>query len=250
MSCSPHATEAGQSLVVVADDLHVAYGSGSRRRFGLEGFSAVFAPGITGLIGPNGAGKSTLLRTACGLLPPVRGTLRLGGMDPKAYVTAHGVGFLPETPPLPAFLTVREFLEGVLPGGRGGALPGGDPPALPGLGALLDRRLDSLSLGQRKKAALAASLLGSPSLLLLDEPTNGLDPMAVRELREVLTGLGRGGTTLIVSSHHLDELQRLADVLVFVRGGRALGSWTRAQTLDGFGSFDGLYEHVFLGRSA
>jgi ABC-2 type transport system ATP-binding protein len=250
MSSPFDVNEAPPGPELVANDLRVAYGRGSGRRFGLDGLSAGFGPGITGLIGPNGAGKSTLLRAACGLLAPAGGVLRMEGEAPSAYVSLHGVGFLPESPPLPGFLTVREFLDGMPPRGGRGACSRDGSRLISGLEPLAARRLDALSLGQRKKVALAAALLGGPRVLLLDEPTNGLDPMAVRELREVLTRLGSAGLTVIVSSHHLDELQRIADALVFVSGGRALGSWTRVEALARFGSFDALYEHSFRGRRA
>lgn len=233
---------------MVARDLTVAYGRRKGPALGLQGFTARFAPGITGLVGPNGAGKSTFLRTSCGLLEPSGGSLTVGGSEPSAFVAAHGVGFLPENPAFPPYLTVKEFLSGLLPAGPELPPQEGDPLGIPGLGSLLARRIEVLSHGQRKKVALAAALSGSPELFLLDEPTNGLDPSAVRELREVLTGLGRKGLTVIVSSHHLDELQRMADALVFVQGGRALGSWTREGALREHGSFDALYENVFLGR--
>ncbi len=233
---------------VVATELVVAYEGGKGPALGLRGLTARFVPGITGLVGPNGAGKSTFLRTVCGLLPPSGGALTLGGREPSAFIAAHGTGFLPENPPLPPYLTVREFLSGVLPGGAPLPGEGDDLLGLPGLGSLLPRRIGVLSHGQRKKVALGAALSGEPWLLLLDEPTNGLDPGAVRELREVLTGLGREGRTVIVSSHHLDELQRMADALVFVRDGQALGAWTRREALEEHGSFDALYEKAFLGR--
>ena len=108
-----------------------------------------------------------------------------------------------------------------------GRPPSPDPIPLDGL---RHRRLDSLSLGQRKRVALAATLLGSPDVTLLDEPTNGLDPLAVRGLREALMVEREQGRNLVVSSHHLDELQRIADVLVFMKGGRAAGTWTRANS--------------------
>jgi len=242
--------KSGPGPSVVAEELVVGYGRGRKTALGLRGFSAGFGPGITALVGPNGAGKSTLLRTACGLLAPSKGSLRVGGMEPGAFASAHGIGFLPEVPPLPGYLTSREFLRGVVPevfallGGNG------DLYGIPGFGSILDKRIATLSLGQKKKVSLAAALSRNPGLLLLDEPTNGLDPLAVQDLREVLSRMGREGMTVIVSSHHLDELQRLADLLVFVEAGKCVGSWTRAEALERFESFDALFEDTFRGRSA
>jgi ABC-2 type transport system ATP-binding protein len=235
---------------MVADNLTVIFGRGRNRTHALDGFAARFGQGITGLVGPNGAGKSTFLRTACGLLSPSGGSLTVGGLSDGGWIARHGAGFLPETPPLRDYLEVGEFLSGLAAGDHGHATdPRSNPldpfELLPGLRALIGKRLGVLSLGQKKKVAMAAALLGATGLLLLDEPTNGLDPSAVRELRDALTELGRRGLTIVVSSHHLDELQRIADALVFVRDGRALGAWTRPVALAEFGSFDNLYERTF-----
>jgi lantibiotic transport system ATP-binding protein len=171
-------------------------------------------------------------------------------MEPGAFVSAQGIGFLPENPPLPGYLTPREFLWGVVPEILALLEEEGSLYGIPGFESILDKRIVTLSLGQRKKVALAAALSRNPGLLLLDEPTNGLDPLVVQDLREGLIRLGREGMTVIVSSHHLDELQRLAEVLVFVDAGRCAGSWTRREALEGFQSFDALFEDVFRGRSA
>lgn len=254
MSLSPaDPLEGGQArptgtVFIEARNLEVGYRSKGSFNPGLKGFSATFGPGITGLIGPNGAGKSTFLRTVCGLLEPRGGELKVGGKNPRAYVETHGVGFLPEVPHFPSFLTVGEFLDGVAGALADGAKPSTDYGYVPGLDLLLDRGVQELSQGQRKKVALGAALMGAPEVVLLDEPTNGLDPVAVRELRELLAELGRQGFTVVVSSHHLDELQRLADALVFVLDGKALGSWSREEALSAFGSLDVLYEQAFFGR--
>lgn len=229
-------------------NLEVGYPSKGAYSLGLKGFSAVFGPGIAGLIGPNGAGKSTFLRAVCGFLPVRAGELKVGGQSPRSYVGTHGLAFLPEVPKFPPFLTVGEFLDGVAAVLADGAKPPADYGYVPGLELLLSRSVQELSLGQRKKVALGAALMGTPKVVLLDEPTNGLDPVAMWELRELLLELGRQGRTVVVSSHHLDELQRLADALVFVRDGKALGSWSREEALGAFGSFDVLYEHAFFGR--
>ena len=232
---------------VVASALVVTYGRRGKSGFGLHGFDATFSPGITGLVGPNGAGKTTFLRTACGLLSPDSGHIEIQGKPPTIYVAESGIGFLPENPELPGYLTVGEFLEGLPP------FEGRQPERNEGarwilrVEELLERSCGALSMGQRKKVALAASLKGSPDVLLLDEPTNGLDPMAVKELRRTLMEERERGITIIVSSHHLDELQRIADALVFVREGELAGAWTRSDALTGFSSLEALFDHVFVG---
>lgn len=233
---------------VRARELVVRYGRGRKAGGGLKGFTADFQPGITGLVGPNGAGKTTFLRAVAGLLPPTSGSLEIHGVEADVYVSRGEIGFLPENPVFPWYLTVEEFLEGLGSGAdaRLREAPGAERAAL--LHGLLNKRLDSLSLGERKKVALSAALLGAPRVLLLDEPTNGLDPTAVRGLRHALMGERERGITVIVSSHHLDELQRIADGLVFLKDGAAEGAWTRDAALAAFGSLEVLFDHVFGGQ--
>lgn len=232
---------------ILAQDLTVDYrGKGSESR-ALRGFETVIRSGITGLVGPNGAGKTTLLRTLVGSLTPTRGFVEIGGESPAAYRTRRGLGFLPETPPLPAFLTVGEFLAGLPvsgpPPGEGAGR--GFPPFLPE--SLRTKRIDSLSMGQRKKVALAAALSGDPEVLLLDEPTNGIDPLGLRELRRILLELRDRGRLLLISSHHLDELLRIADALLFVREGRNVGTWHREPTEGPLPSPESLFDLHFSG---
>ncbi len=245
MNSSSEDTIKVQPTLIRARGVEAGYPSRSGTTLGLRGFTATFGPGITGLLGPNGAGKSTFLRSLCGLLPLRGGSLEVGEKIPGEDLSHGGIGFIPEEPPLPSHLTVAEFLQGL------GALAGFGPPepleaSAPHLVSLGNRPLGELSQGQKKQVALAAALLGRPSLLLLDEPTNGLDPLAVRRFRELLLGVRDRGATIIVSSHHLDELQRIADVLVFLREGRDAGSWTREEALRDFPDLETLFAHVFL----
>lgn len=246
MRSSFESTGRARELQIVAEDLEVGYGKG-KRVSGLRGFSAVFRPGITGLVGPNGAGKTTLLRAISGLLEPHGGHLVIGDADPGTFISRRGIGFLPEVPPLPGYLTGREFLAG-LPGDTlNGRRANGSPTLSLCATDLLSSPIGSLSLGQRKKVALAAALSGDPEVLLLDEPTNGLDPLAIRELREALVEERALGTIILISSHHLDELQRIADALVFVNEGTVAGSWSREEAPHEFRHLETLFHHFFGG---
>jgi ABC-2 type transport system ATP-binding protein len=255
MSSYSRIVEGRGSARVTSRDLVVAYGRTPGSDPGLRGFTADFFQGITGLVGPNGAGKTTFLRSVAGLLSPSSGSLEVHGMNPSAFASTRGIGFLPENPALPDYLTADEFLEGLQDlryrsqAGRDqkrcSAGPDRDFP-FPGRPR---NRLAELSQGQRKRVALSAALLGEPEVLLLDEPTNGLDPWAVRELRGVLRSERRRGTTLIVSSHHLDELHRIADAVVFVAEGTVAGVWARRETLGSFATLEALFEHVVGGGS-
>lgn len=247
MNSSSEGPSSPRGPEVVARGLVVSYGGKTHHHFGLRGFDATFSPGITGLVGPNGAGKTTFLRTVCGLLTPSEGGIEIQGMTPASYVRERGMGFLPESPTLPRHLTVEEFLGGIPPFPVEISKNGAGDPWIQRVEELLDRRCDALSLGQRKKVALAAALKGNPEVLLLDEPTNGLDPLATKALRRTLLEERERGITMIVSSHHLDELQRMADTLVFVNAGGVVGSWTQAEAMREFSSLVSLFDHVMGG---
>ncbi len=192
--------------------------------FRLEVRELVVAPGkVTALVGPNGAGKTTLLHVVAGLLPPDAGTVLVGGRPAESRLREGGIGFCPDSFPPAGRRTLRawagwiaELREGRTPG------PGAIDALAAGLGVtgLLDRPLGRLSRGQAKRAGLLLALVGEPPVVLLDEPTAYLDPDAVVLLRETILGLRERGVTVLVSSHHLDELERIADEAVFLSRGR------------------------------
>ena len=171
---------------------------------------------IVALLGPNGAGKTTTLRMLAGLIGPTSGTVTIDGVQlTRATGTAlrARVGFLTEAPGLWDRLTVRENLRTYA------GLYG-----LVDAEARIDRALDTLALadrastrtaelskGMRQKVALARTLLHEPSILLLDEPTSGLDPEVARSVRQLLDERRQAGCSILVSTHNLDEAERLAD---------------------------------------
>lgn len=203
----------------------------------LAGLCLEIGEGVTGIVGPNGAGKTTLFRVLLGALTPRAGTVRIDDVVPAAYRTRHPIGFLPERPAFAPYLTVRELLYGLA------AVSGPAPTEVTdALAPLLDRRLGSLSLGETRRVEIAAALCGDPDLLLLDEPTNGLDPLAVGWLRTAIERARRRGRAILIASHHLDELQRMVDQVVVLRGGAVAGVWPRATALSEFGSFETLFQ--------
>lgn len=223
---------------VELSDIHAR--PAARAPAALHGLSLAIRDGVVGLIGPNGAGKTTLLRLLLGAVLPLRGRVALDGLAPEAYRSRRPLGFLPEKPALPEWLTVGEFLDGVA------EISSPAPAALlDGVASLRDRRLGQLSLGQHRRVELVAALCGDPDLVLMDEPTNGLDPLAVGLLRDTVLGSRRPGRTIIVSSHHLDELQRVVDAVVLLREGSLRGMWQREAALAEYGSFDHLFHSVF-----
>jgi ABC-2 type transport system ATP-binding protein len=174
------------------------------------------------LLGPNGAGKSTCIRLLQGVLQPTAGQVALLGapVGGPAYREARArTGIVPQAPGMYRDLTTAEYLELARR-----LYGGGDVPRLIealGLGPYADRFLAELSGGYQRRVSLAAALLGEPQLLLLDEPTAGLDPVATREVHDILREAMRGRTTLLCT-HNLAEAEALCDEVVILQTGRVL----------------------------
>jgi ABC-2 type transport system ATP-binding protein len=181
-----------------------------------------FGPGVTGLLGPNGAGKTTLMRAVSGLIQVNQGTVRVGGCDPRHDRSVHRqLALVPEDEAVPNGLTARQLVDYVatLHGAAGG---GAVDHALEevGLTGVADRKVDGFSKGMRQRAKVAASLVTDPQVLILDEPLNGADPVQRNHLIDLFLRLGAGGRTVVVSSHVLHEVERLADRIIVVVNGR------------------------------
>ena len=174
---------------------------------------------VYGLLGPNGAGKSTTLKMICGMLRPTEGQIIFDG-HPWRREDLYEIGSLIEEAPLYPNLTARENLRVRttllgLPEGR-------IDEALEAVG-LTDtgrKRAGRFSMGMRQRLGLALALLARPRLLVLDEPTNGLDPIGIEELRDQIRGFAAAGTTVLVSSHILSEVQQMADSVGIIYRGR------------------------------
>ncbi|HEX8210607.1 MAG TPA: ABC transporter ATP-binding protein [Longimicrobium sp.] len=180
------------------------------------------AAGITGLLGPNGAGKSTLLHMMAGFLAPSAGSVLVEGRpawrNPEAY---RALGLVPEREAVQPFLTAREFVRfnAVMQGVADPA--GATERALEEVDLLgaADRKIGTFSKGMRQRAKVAGALVHDPRILLLDEPFNGMDPGQRLHMMELLRAQADAGRTVLISSHILEELDRLADsVLVLVAG--------------------------------
>lgn len=178
---------------------------------------------FVGLIGHNGAGKSTLLRMLTGLLQPSEGTVELDGVDVSARPreARDKLGAVPERPALYEYLTAREWLEFVadVRGGRDeidGLL---EAMALAGDA---DRLIREFSQGMRRKAALAAALLGHPPVVVLDESLNGLDPPSAARVKALLRERVDEGATVLLSTHVVDTVEKVADRVVMLAHGRVV----------------------------
>lgn len=206
-----------------------------------------------GFLGPNGAGKSTTIRMLCGLLRPDAGQVRIAGCDLAAQPieVKRRIGVLPEETNLYERLTGEEFL---LFAGRMYGLSSAELRArtasLLDLMELTDVRhklIVDYSMGMKKKVALAASLIHRPRVLFLDEPFNGIDPISVRAIRNVMRHLIEHGTTIFISSHVMEVVERLCTRLAVIHQGRIVGEGTltelrsRAQAAS-----DSSLEDIFL----
>jgi len=192
---------------------------------------------ITALLGPNGAGKTTTLRMIATLVAPTHGTARVDGIDCGAEPLAvrARLGVLSDARGLYARLTARENIRYY------GELRGMDRAAIAAaierlaelldLTAILDRRTDGFSQGERMKVAIARTLVHDPPNVMLDEPSNGLDVMTTRKLREVIRALRDAGKCVLFSSHVMQEVSALCDEIVIVARGSVVARGTAEQLL-------------------
>jgi len=180
-------------------------------------------PGVTALLGPNGAGKSTMFRMLCGLARPSKGTVRVLGRDPRLDTDVAGlIGLVPQQEsvfePLTAhaFVTLSARLQG-LPDPEGAATAALETVELDPTDR---RRLPAYSKGMRQRVKVAQALVHDPSVLILDEPLTGLDPRQRAQLVTLFRRLGAEGRCVIVSSHVLDEVERLGSQVLVMSQGR------------------------------
>jgi ABC-2 type transport system ATP-binding protein len=189
--------------------------------------SMTIGPGVTGLLGPNGAGKSTLLHMMAGFLPPSSGRVTIDGAPtwrrPEIYDL---IGLVPEREATYSFLTGREFVEASAKLHR---LPNPKQAAQRALEIVeltesADRKLGTYSKGMRQRAKVACALVHDPAVLLLDEPFNGMDPRQRLHMMDLLKNMAAAGRTVLFSSHILEEVERLSDVVQVVVSGRLAAS--------------------------
>ncbi len=181
---------------------------------------------ICGLLGPNGAGKTTLIRMLTGLIRPTKGDVLIQNQSVVTMreLALKNVGAIVESPIFFPYMTGRDNLRNLarLHGLSKSEISKKVKEVLKivGLESRADEKVRTYSLGMKQRLGIAQSLLGDPELLILDEPANGLDPMGMRELRElILTLKNRYGKTILISSHLLDELQKICDQILIIREG-------------------------------
>ncbi|MFZ0501469.1 MAG: ABC transporter ATP-binding protein [Steroidobacteraceae bacterium] len=175
---------------------------------------------IFGFLGPNGSGKTTTIGMMFGVIRPTRGNISVFGESNRAALARGRMSGTLEQPNLYPYLTGWDNLAVVA------AIKGLDKrliePALAAVEMLEPARrvVKSYSLGMKQRLALAGAMLGDPELLILDEPTNGLDPEGMREIRELVVRLSRSGRTIILSTHLLDEVEKICTHVAILQHGR------------------------------
>lgn len=183
---------------------------------------------IFGFLGPNGAGKSTFVRILLGLMRPDGGRAELFGRPAGRPDSRAGIGYLPEQMRAYPFVRVDEFLSyhARLAGIDGAVVRRCVAQALAQVNSesLARRRIAGLSKGMLQRVGIAQALLGGPRMLILDEPSSGLDPIGMKELRDLLTDLRNRGTTIMLNSHLLSEVERTCDSIAILHRGRIVAS--------------------------
>ena len=174
---------------------------------------------FVGFVGPNGAGKTTTIKMLAGQLLPTSGSIHIDGIDVLEHPNKarEYIGYVPEFPEMYDYLTCREMLEFVISVRGKGELDWALDVA--GLGKDAERPIREYSQGMRRKTALACAMVAKPKLLILDESLNGLDPSSVRRILSLFDELRQAGTSILLSTHVLDTLERIASRIIMIEDG-------------------------------
>ena len=208
-----------ESPTIEVDDVSKWFG----QKVAVSNVTCSFGPGVTGLLGPNGAGKTTMLRMLTGLIRPSQGGIRVLGVWPRTSPSVYAnVGLVPEEAAVYPAMTAREYVRyaATLSGVSDAEAAVNRAIDTVDLDDAADRRIAGFSKGMRQRAKVASALVGDPQILLLDEPLNGTDPVQRLHLIDLFLRLGDEGRTVVVSSHILDEIERMSDRVIAIVDGR------------------------------
>jgi ABC-2 type transport system ATP-binding protein len=186
---------------------------------------------LVGLLGPNGAGKSTLVKIACGLVRASRGTAEICGVPAASREARQKMGYLAELFRFPGWYSADEVLQlhQRLSDSHGGDRERAELLELVGLADARNRRVEEMSKGMQQRLGVAQALVGSPPLLLLDEPTSALDPVGRRTVRQLLEELRSRGTSVLLNSHLLSEIELVCDRVAILLHGRLVAEGSPAE---------------------
>lgn len=235
---------------ILINDLTYSYSSKAGCVNALKGICLeVFKGEVFGFIGPNGAGKTTTIKHLLGIIPSASGNIKVLGASPSEINSRRSLGYMPETSYYYGFLTPLELLI------MYGNICRVDRKALKkravslldmvGLSAQAGKRLSYFSKGMMQKVSFAQALINDPELLILDEPTGGLDPVARKNMREVISRLKSEGKTVFFSSHELSEVELVADRIGVIDRGSIAASGPVKELMGGKNS-DQTLESYFL----
>jgi len=219
---------------IIATDITVQYDS----VVALDHFSINIPKGIVGLLGPNGAGKSTFIKTVLGLVSPQFGDILINGLDPRKDVMSirDRVGYMPEHDCLIDTMTGVEMVAffGRLSGmSKEDAIPRShEVMDFVGLGEERYRPISTYSTGMKQRAKLAQAIVHDPEILFLDEPTNGMDPLGREEMLNLIGKIGASNKSILVSSHILQDMERICQHVIIINNGKAIMQGTIAALLD------------------
>jgi len=194
---------------------------------GINDLSLAIDGGVTGVLGPNGAGKSTLFKLMMGRIRPNQGSVRLFGVDPWANTSPYRrVGYVSESEKLYEWMTALDFVSTLARLHGMTREEANDRSAhvldFVGLSEVMHKELGKFSKGMRQRVKIAHALVHDPELIILDEPLHGCDPLARTSIMSVIREMGEQGKTILVSSHILEEIERITEQIVILHNGRLL----------------------------
>tara|TARA_B100001113_G_scaffold108871_1_gene88212 strand:- start:548 stop:1492 length:945 start_codon:yes stop_codon:yes gene_type:complete len=216
-------TTESNTPAVVIDHCSKWYGN----VIGINDISLAIDGGVTGILGPNGAGKSTLFKLLMGRLKPSSGSIRLFGVDPWESTSPYRrIGYVSETEKMYDWMTGHDFVS-TLARLHGMTREEASSRAehvmdFVGLADVQHKEIGKYSKGMRQRVKIAHALVHDPDLIVLDEPLHGCDPIARTSIMSVIRDLGEQGKTVLVSSHILDEIERITEQIVILHNGRLL----------------------------
>ncbi len=193
---------------------------------------------VYGILGPNGSGKSTTLGIVLNVVNKTSGTYSWFGGKTETHEALKKVGAIIERPNFYPYMTAKENLELVCKIKSINYSKVQEKLELVGLMERKDSKFSTFSLGMKQRLAIASALLNDPEILILDEPTNGLDPQGIHQIRDIIRQIASQGTTILLASHLLDEVEKVCTHVLVLRKGEMLYSGT----VDGMTSNEGFFE--------